>query len=263
MSASGTRSCRPSWGSARHGPSWRRSPWRPKRCSRRPGLPRHGHLTVLDLHRPRAGAIDLEDIGVGHPRRLEASTRDGSPSKNSLTVSDMSRAYLTARRPRARGAQSSSWGAGGSTGTSAINGDDRGDEESRPQVERVRQHAQRNSRHPAQPDREPIDQTRGHADVTRQVLLAITIVTPKVEITITPTKARQIAPGTPPARTKTNISGAVAAVVAVSTGRLPKRSAAGTGERVPMPPPPGASARAGGCRRPWNGRATPRRAVRR
>src|SRR5919201_440622 len=64
----------------------------------------------------------------------------------------------------------------------------------------------------------------------------ITIVTPNVLITQTPTSARATAPRTPPTTTYARISGPVAAMLAISTGRRPKRSAIGPAASVPSPP---------------------------
>ena len=64
----------------------------------------------------------------------------------------------------------------------------------------------------------------------------ITIVTPNVPITQMPTPQSANAPTTPPTATKTKISGAASARLAISTGRRPIRSASGPATIVPMPP---------------------------
>ena len=64
----------------------------------------------------------------------------------------------------------------------------------------------------------------------------ITIVTPNVPMTQTPTPQSANAPTTPPTATKTKISGAGAASDATSTGLRPMRSASGPTTIVPMPP---------------------------
>src|SRR5581483_11120600 len=64
----------------------------------------------------------------------------------------------------------------------------------------------------------------------------ITIVTPNVPTTLTPKSARQIAPATPPKTMKPTTSGGAAIMLAISTGRRPRRSAAGPATTVPIPP---------------------------
>ena len=64
----------------------------------------------------------------------------------------------------------------------------------------------------------------------------ITIVTANVPTTAGPTTHSAIAPGIPPTSTKARIAGGTTTLLAINTGRRPKRSAAGPASNVPIAP---------------------------
>src|SRR5919197_4095228 len=89
---------------------------------------------------------------------------------------------------------------------------------------------------PPRPIERPIDRPEAIPIRRGRYSWLITMVTPKVPITQTPTSASATAPRTPPTRMYASARGPTASMLATSTGRRPRRSAIGPAASVPSPP---------------------------
>src|SRR5919201_506483 len=195
------------------------------------GALRHGDAAVLDIDLPFAGAFDVEDVRVVHPggprgvdaglEAVEEVARTHGKDTTSVTGS-------SPRRSRRDGSSAAS--AVATIGAPAATNN---------AVRKLVASARRPSPTAATPPRptdNPITSPDAVPTCRGMYSWPITIVTPNVPTTHAPTRASAIAPGTPPTSTNTSTSGPVAATLASSTGRRPKRSASGPSSSVPVPP---------------------------
>ena len=171
------------------------------------------HLAVVDVDLPLPGAVDVEEVQGGHSRRLrlvdarlQASRRTRVLSRPSVSPSRGLEASLSSRRglrldAPARGRQQQRERESRATGATA---------QTSSAARRSIESATAPSATAAIPPR-PIDSPIERPDAIPirlgRYCWLITIVTPKVPITQQPTTASAIAPGTPPTRMKTRISG--------------------------------------------------------
>src|SRR6266508_3498139 len=191
----------------------------------------HGDVAVLDVDLPRARTLDVEQVRVVHTgrlRRVDAALETVEKLPRTHGINPISVAGSSLWRLRLDGSMKAitlpSSGAAAATKSA---------------VRRLVMSASRPSPTAATPPR-PTDNPITSPDAVPTCLgmysWPITIVTPKVPTTETPTRANAIAPATPPTSTNTSTSGPVAHTLARSTGRRPKRSASGPSAIVPTPP---------------------------
>src|SRR6266545_617944 len=191
----------------------------------------HRDISVLDVDLPLARALDVEEIRVVHARGLggvDAALEGVEKLLCAHGSNPISAAGSSLCRPRAEGSRRASTLA--SSGAAAA---------TKSAVRRLVMSASRPRPTAATPPR-PTDNPITSPDAVPTCLgmysWPITIVTPKVPTTETPTSASAIAPTTPPTSTNTSTSGPVAKTLARSTDRRPKRSASGPSASVPTPP---------------------------
>ena len=205
------------------------------------------HLAVVDVDLPLPGAVDVEEVGRGHAPPSSTGRRASRGSRRTRVLSrpfvspsivsgrgrraDVQRARdgsrLKQRAPRLERRQEQRASARPSTGATA---------QTSSAARRSIESATAPSATAAIPPR-PIDSPIERPDAMPirlgRYCWLITIVTPNVPITQQPTPASAIAPGTPPTRMKTRISGGHASRLPISTGRSPTRSASGPAAIVP------------------------------
>src|SRR5919108_1372661 len=189
---------------------------------------------VVNVKGPGAGAVDLEAVGRRQPTRLgQIDPRLKGFEELPRAFGHWPRAYITgsaASRRRARLDGSSAASTRPATGAAAA---------AYIALRRSIESAtapRPTAATPPSPMERPIASPEAIPIRRGRYSWLITIVTPNVLITQTPTSARATAPRTPPTTTYARISGPVAAMLAISTGRRPKRSAIGPAASVPSPP---------------------------
>src|SRR6184192_339592 len=192
-----------------------------------------GDLAVVHVDRPDAGAVDLEQVGRGQAGGLGRVDSCLERLEEFAGAVHARRAYTTGSGVRRRltrddGSSAASTNPGTAAAAAAYIA-----------VRRSTESASAPSAMAAIPPRpieSPIERPDAIPIRRGRYSWLITIVTPKVLITHTPTSASATAPSTPPTSTYASVKGPTKSMLATSTGLRPRRSAIGPAARVPSPP---------------------------
>src|SRR3954465_776021 len=186
------------------------------------------HGAVLNVDLPRAGALDVEHVGVVHPGSLRCVDTalervEELPRAHGSNPTSVAGSSFRARRAGGRRTVSGTASIGAAAAT-------------RRALRRLVASARLPSATaatPPSPTESPITRPDAVPTWRGRYSWPITIVTPNVPTTHMPISASAKAPGMPPTRTNTSTSGPVAATLPSRIGFCPKRAPPGASRRAP------------------------------